>query len=207
MTQQERDTYQSVAGHSEGLYKEKGSKFIAHAWPVSNQDEIKARLEELRKQYYDARHHCYAWQLGKEGQPYRANDDGEPNHSAGDPILGQLRSFNVSDVLVVVVRYFGGTKLGVSGLINAYRTAAAEALEAATIVTKVLSQERGFTFQYPEMNEVMKLVKDFDLEIIAQDFAMSCAMTLRIRERDLVLVQDKLSKIDGLTFDEDEPNV
>ena len=154
------DTYYSIAGPAEGLYKEKGSKFLAFAYPVTSLDEIRERQEELRKQYYDARHHCYAYILGKDGEQWRANDDGEPNHSAGDPILGQIRSQELSDVLIVVIRYFGGTKLGVSGLIHAYKTAAAEALDNAEREEKILSTRCSFTFAYPDMNGVMKLVKD-----------------------------------------------
>lgn len=192
------DTYFSIAGRAEGFYKEKGSKFLAFAFPVSNQDEIKERLDELRKEYYDARHHCYAWVLGKEGDQWRANDDGEPNHSAGDPILGQIRSAELSDVLIVVIRYFGGTKLGVSGLITAYKTAAAEALQLAERVEKILSIQCTFTFSYPDMNGVMKLVKDFDLTIIHQHFEMECSMTLQIREGHAEAVLSKLSEIESV---------
>src|SRR5690606_39655528 len=135
------DTYLTIADHAEGLYYEKGSKFIALAYPVSDEEEIKSLLENIRKKYYDARHHCYAYRLGREGLVFRANDAGEPNHSAGDPILGQLRSYNITDVLIVVVRYFGGTKLGVGGLINAYKTAAADAIENSTIITKITDRK------------------------------------------------------------------
>lgn len=180
--EQATDTYSSIEEEAEGFYKEKGSKFIAHAFPITSEEEIKERLDELRKKYYDARHHCYAWIVGRDQDRYRANDDGEPNHSAGDPILGQIRSYSLSDVLIVVVRYFGGTKLGVGGLITAYKTAAADALEAATIITKTVMDTFEVHFTYPDMNEVMRAVKDFDAEVVSQDFGMDCQMTLRVRE-------------------------
>lgn len=170
------DTYRTIKRHSEGLYKEKGSKFIGIALPASSEEEVKEKLEELKKQYYDARHHCYAYTLGQKGQHVRANDDGEPNHSAGDPILGQIRSRELTNTLVVVVRYFGGTKLGVSGLINAYKTAAQEALDANKLVEVDITDKVLFKFAYEQMNDVMKLVKDFDLKINDQQFEMTCSL-------------------------------
>lgn len=165
-----KDFFFTLAKESESLYKEKGSKFIAIACRVDSIEEIKIKLEELRKSYYDARHHCYAYILGQEGQQVRANDDGEPNHSAGDPILGQIKSKKLTNTLVVVVRYFGGTKLGVSGLINAYKTAAEQALTSNKITKEDITDTLTFTFDYHEMNVVMKMVKELDINIIDQGY-------------------------------------
>ncbi|WP_347158060.1 IMPACT family protein [Pontibacter chitinilyticus] len=190
------DIYHTIAAPAEGLYKEKGSKFIALAYPVYSEEEVKEQLAELRKTYYDARHHCYAYSLGADKSRYRANDDGEPNHSAGDPILGQIRSADLSNVLVVVVRYFGGTKLGVSGLINAYKTAAADALAQATVVEKYETVLLQVHFQYPQMNEVMSLVKAYDLEMKAQEFALDCHLTLEVRRKLQEEITLKLEEMD-----------
>lgn len=175
-----QDSYLTISKNSEGLYKEKGSKFIALSFPVRSEEQVKEKLEEVKKTYYDARHHCYAYILGANGAQYRANDDGEPNHSAGDPILGQIKSRELTNTLVVVVRYFGGTKLGVSGLINAYKTSAAEALEQNKVVEKLITKSVKFIFPYEEMNEVMKLVSDFELEIINQQFEMECVLEAEV---------------------------
>jgi uncharacterized YigZ family protein len=171
-----QDSFLTIGQLAEGLYKEKGSKFIGLAFPVKTEDEVKERLEETRKTYYDARHHCYAYILGHEGTQFRANDDGEPNHSAGDPILGQIRSKELTNTLVIVVRYFGGTKLGVSGLINAYKTAAALALDNTSIEEKLITQTIKLQFPYEEMNEAMKLVNDFEMQITRQEFEMECSL-------------------------------
>ena len=171
-----QDSFLTIGQPAEGLYKEKGSKFIGLAFPVKTEDEVKERLEETRKTYYDARHHCYAYILGHEGTQFRANDDGEPNHSAGDPILGQIRSKELTNTLVIVVRYFGGTKLGVSGLINAYKTAAALALDNTSIEEKLITQTIKLQFPYEEMNEAMKLVNDFEMQITRQEFEMECSL-------------------------------
>jgi uncharacterized YigZ family protein len=179
------DTYLSIAQPTEALFKEKGSKFIAFAYPVENEQEIKEKLDVLRKKYYDATHHCYAYMLGKDKKNFRANDDGEPNGTAGLPILGQLKSKNITNVLVVVVRYFGGTKLGASGLVSAYKTAAAEALSQAIIIEKILTQSITFGFNYLQMNEVMKLIKEYELKILSQNFDSECQITLQVRE-DLI---------------------
>ena len=175
-----QDSYLTLSKNSEGLYKEKGSKFIALAFPVRTEEQVKEKLEEAKKTYYDARHHCYAYILGADGAQYRANDDGEPNHSAGDPILGQIRSRELTDTLVIVVRYFGGTKLGVSGLINAYKTSAAEALDQNEVVEKLITRSVKFNFPYEEMNEVMKLVNDFEMEITDQKFEMQCQLNAEV---------------------------
>tara|TARA_R110002049_G_scaffold29412_2_gene99887 strand:+ start:273 stop:908 length:636 start_codon:yes stop_codon:yes gene_type:complete len=193
-----KDTYFTISDPTEGLYKDKGSKFLAYAFPVANEDDIKERLEELRKKHYDARHHCYAWILGMDAENFRANDDGEPNHSAGDPILNQIRSFELSDVLVVVVRYFGGTKLGVSGLIQAYKEATREALQIAEKREVVLKTKLSFHFEYEAMNEVMRIVKDLDLEVLEQDFRQSCKLYCLIRNALIPQLESRLSYIPGL---------
>jgi uncharacterized YigZ family protein len=192
------DTYSTLQAPSEGLYKEKGSKFIALAYPVYTEEEIKDILAELRKKYYDARHYCYAYILGADKSRYRANDDGEPNHSAGDPILGQIRSAGLSNILVVVIRYFGGTKLGVSGLINAYKVATADALQHATIIEKYETTLLQAQYDYLQMNEVMSLVKEYDLEVREQQFELDCRLTLEIRKKLENEISEKLDGIEGV---------
>ena len=176
------DTYLTLAAPAEGIYREKGSRFLAFAAPVRTEGEVKEVLEKLKKKYYDASHHCYAYVLGADGTQYRANDAGEPNHSAGDPILGQIRSRGLTDLMVVVVRYFGGTKLGVSGLINSYRTAAAEALNAAPVVQKTVQVGLLLHFAYSATNAVMKVVKEYDLDITHQTFHTDCHLEVWVRQ-------------------------
>ncbi|NDK57087.1 IMPACT family protein [Pontibacter fetidus] len=187
-----QDTYRTIVAPTESIYKEKGSKFLAFAYPVFSEEDIKEHLVELRKKYFDARHHCYAYSLGADKSRYRANDDGEPNHSAGDPILGQIRSADLSNVLVVVVRYFGGTKLGVSGLINAYKTATADALSEATIIEKYETTLLQVRFEYPQMNDVMSLVKEYNLDVRNQQFELSCLLTIEVRKQLQTEVTAKL---------------
>jgi uncharacterized YigZ family protein len=175
------DTYRTIEAPVEGLYKEKGSKFIAKAYPVRSEEEVKEILQALRKEYFDARHHCYAYLLGADKATFRANDDGEPNHSAGDPILGQIRSAGLSNVLVVVIRYFGGVKLGVGGLIHAYKTATAEALAQAQGIERHETQLMTVQFAYEQMNDIMKVVKDLDVPVRAQDFNLDCRLTVEVR--------------------------
>ncbi|AKQ46288.1 Xaa-Pro dipeptidase [Rufibacter radiotolerans] len=175
------DTYRTIEAPVEGLYKEKGSKFIARAYPVRSEEEVKEILQALRKEYFDARHHCYAYLLGADKATYRANDDGEPNHSAGDPILGQIRSMGLSNVLVVVIRYFGGVKLGVGGLIHAYKTATAEALEQAQVIERHETQLLTVQFAYEQINDIMKVVKDLDVPVREQDFSLDCRLTVEVR--------------------------
>lgn len=176
------DTYKTIAGSSEGLYKEKGSKFLAFAYHVESEDEVKARLGELRKKYYDARHHCYAYSLGAKRTAIRMNDDGEPSGTGGKPIYGQLLSMDVTDVLVVVVRYFGGVLLGTSGLANAYKTAAREALETATVEERTVDDRYEVKFKYEQMNDVMKIVKDYGLTLKKQVFEMECSIEFAVRQ-------------------------
>lgn len=189
------DTFLTLKTTSEGLYKEKGSKFLAFAFPVNDESEVKEHLDMLKKKYYDARHHCYAYILGKDQEQFRANDDGEPNHSAGDPILGQIRSANLTNTLIVVVRYFGGTKLGVGGLITAYKTAAAEAISANEIITDIVTGKITFQFDYLDMNDVMRLIKDYDLQILQQQFDNTCRIRLRVRQALMEEVESKLADI------------
>jgi uncharacterized YigZ family protein len=193
-----QDTYRTIVAPTESIYKEKGSKFMAFAYPVYSEEDIKEHLAELRKKYFDARHHCYAYTLGADKSRYRANDDGEPNHSAGDPILGQIRSTDLSNVLVVVVRYFGGTKLGVSGLINAYKTATADALAEATIIEKHETVLLQVHFEYPQMNDVMSLVKEYNLDVRDQQFELSCLLIIEVRKQLQEEVTAKLGSIDGV---------
>jgi uncharacterized YigZ family protein len=197
-----KDTYLTIERSSEGFYKEKGSKFLAFAYPVEDEDAIKERIADLKKKFYDARHYCYAYIMGLEGDNYRANDDGEPGHSAGDPILGQIRSNNLTNTMVVVVRYFGGTKLGVSGLINAYKTAAASAIKNSQIVEKIIFEAVKIQFEYPHLNQVMKLIKDYGLQIIDQKLEMSCEMTIGVRlslEAELIEIIKKNQELTLLT--------
>jgi uncharacterized YigZ family protein len=194
------DTYRTIAAPAAGLYKEKGSKFIGLAYPVATEEEVKNIYAQLKKEYFDARHHCFAFVLGAAGSRYRANDDGEPNHSAGDPILGQIRSAGLTQVLVVVIRYFGGTKLGVSGLIQAYRQAAGEALAAARVVEKLETATLSITFDYGQMNAVMRLVKDFKLEVMKQDLGQRCCLVVVVRRSLAGQVQEKLAGISTSTL-------
>ena len=174
------DRYRSIEAPSTGVYKDNGSKFLAFAFPVETEDQAKEHIAALRKEYFDARHHCYAYRLGLDGATWRANDDGEPSSTAGRPILGQLLSAELSDILVVVVRYFGGVKLGVPGLIKAYKTATAEAIAAARIVEKTACATCRIGFDYTRMNDVMKIVKEWNLQILSQQFENDCEITVRV---------------------------
>ena len=196
------DTYKTIVGQAEGIYTEKRSKFIAIALPVRTIDEIKAHLEVYQKKYYDARHVCYAYMLGHERKDFRANDNGEPSGTAGKPILGQINSNELTDILIIVVRYFGGIKLGTSGLIVAYKPAAAEAIAAATIIEKTVDEEVTFYFEYPFMNDVMRIVKEEEPEIISQGYDMDCNMTLRIRQSMMPKLRARLEKVETLRFEE-----
>lgn len=195
------DTYLTLAKTAEGLYKEKGSKFFAYAYPVRSEDDVKECLQGLRKEHHTARHHCYAYRLGHKKDVYRANDDGEPSNSAGKPILGQLQSFDVTDVLIVVVRYFGGTKLGVGGLITAYKTAAKEALESGNIVERTVQHHYAIHFEYAQMSDVMKIVKDEKLEQIKQVFELQCLLEVSVRLSVADNVVAKLEKVEGVELE------
>lgn len=176
------DIYKSISSPSEGLYKELGSRFIAKAYPVEGEDEVKAIVDSLKKEYHDARHHCYAYRIGPAGSIWRANDDGEPSGSAGRPILGQIDSAGLSDVLVVVIRYFGGIKLGVPGLIRAYKTATTDALCQATVIEKIAGSWYRIGFGYERMPQVMKVIKDLDLPQRNRNFDNSCSLEVRVRD-------------------------
>lgn len=196
------DTYLTVARLSEGLYKEKMSKFISFAVPVSTLDEAKEAIARYQKEYYDARHVCWAYMLGAARTEYRVNDNGEPSGTAGKPILGQINSFGLTNVLIVVVRYFGGIKLGTSGLIEAYRAAAAEAIRANEIVECLVEEDVRIFFEYPFMNDVMRIVKEENATIISQYFDLDCDMTLRQRRTMLPRLRERLSKVESLRFPE-----
>jgi uncharacterized YigZ family protein len=196
------DKYLTINAPSEGLYKEKGSKFIAFAIPVSNVEQIKEILEEKRKEHHDARHVCYAYILGVDKADYRSNDDGEPSGTAGRPILGSLLSAGVTNVLIAVVRYFGGTKLGTSGLINAYKVASADALENAEIIEKTVDEEIHISFDYLVMNDVMKIIKDVAPQVLSQQFDNNCNMVLSIRKGDAPNLTERLKKVESLIIEE-----
>jgi len=192
------DIYLTISQPSEGIYKEKGSKFIAYAYPVRNEDEIKEHLANLRKEHHTARHHCYAWKLGMDDNHWRANDDGEPGNSAGKPIHGQILSKSLTNVLIVVVRYFGGTKLGVGGLMTAYKSAAEDALNHATIVEKQLMAHHLVSFDYSAMNEVMSCLKNLEAEQYNQEFALQCQLKASIALGKAEILTEQLSKISGV---------
>jgi hypothetical protein len=176
-----KDSYKSIATPAKGLFKDNGSRFIALSYPVESEGEVKAIVDSLKKEYHDARHHCYAYRIGHLGQKYRANDDGEPSSSAGRPILGQIDSNGLSDILIVVVRYFGGIKLGIPGLIRAYKTASADAIANSEIIEKTAYTRYRLDFGYMSMNAVMTLLKDFDLVMENQDFGMRCVLETSVR--------------------------
>lgn len=181
----EKDTYKTITKASkEVLFKDKNSKFFGFAFPVLSEDDVKSKLELLKKQHHAARHWCYAYQIGTEDLSYRANDDGEPNNSAGMPIYGQIQSFDVTNVLVVVVRYFGGVKLGVGGLINAYKTAAQLALESSKIVTKTINKTYLIKFDYKNMNKVMRVIKEKQLKIVDQKLELDCQIQISVRKKE-----------------------
>lgn len=196
------DTYKSISVRSEGLFKDRGSKFIGIAVPVETEDEVKEALEAIRKEYYDARHHCYAYRLKFDHSLWRVNDDGEPSSSAGRPIFGQIQSYDLTNILIVVVRYFGGTKLGVPGLINAYRTAAKEAIEDNTIEDRIVYHQYDIHYEYAAMNDVMKIIKDESLEQLETQFDLKCRIRLKIRMRDSERITEKLGKINTLKIEE-----
>ncbi len=197
------DTYKTITALAEGIYTEKRSKFIAMALPVRTLEEIKGHLEKYQKQYYDARHVCYAYMLGHERKDFRANDNGEPSGTAGKPILGQINSNELTDILIVVVRYFGGIKLGTSGLIQAYKAAAAEAIAAAEIIEKTVDDDIEIAFEYPFMNDVMRIVKEEEPQIVSQSYDMDCLMRLRIRRSMMPRLHERLSKVETLRIIEE----
>ncbi len=194
------DEYKTLKGSSEGVFKDRGSRFIAKACPVENVEEVKEILLSLRKEYHDARHHCYAYIIGTDEENWRANDDGEPSGSAGNPILGQIRSFGLTNVLIVVIRYFGGTLLGVGGLINAYRNAARAAIESNSIITKTVKVRYQLKFPYLSLNSVMKLLKDEGLTQENQEFDNECMIIVSFRHSIETKVTERLGMIDDLSY-------
>jgi len=194
------DTYRTLTNISKTIYTEKRSKFIAYAIPVQSVEQVKSEIEKLRKEYYDARHVCWAYMLGADRKEFRSNDDGEPSGTAGKPILGQINSNELTDILIAVVRYFGGTKLGTSGLIVAYREAAAESISEAEIIEKTVDMQVSFGFEYPFMNDVMKITKDLEPSILNQSYDSNCLMTLQIRKAKFDELKNRLEKVESLIF-------
>ena len=188
------DEYKTISRTSEGAYSELRSKFLAFAHPVTTVEEAMAVVEQYQKKFYDARHVCWAYMLGPEREVFRSNDNGEPSGTAGKPILGQINSFGLTDVVVMVVRYFGGVKLGTSGLIVAYRTAAAEALSNASIVVRTVDEDYTFSFEYPFMTAVMKVVREMDARIVSQTYDMDCSMTVSLRKGKMDELKEKVRK-------------
>jgi uncharacterized YigZ family protein len=188
------DSYKSISALSTGIYKDSGSKFLSFALPVKSEEEVKSELTKIKKEYFDATHHCYAYRIGIKGDIWRMNDDGEPSSSAGRPIYGQLLSNELSDTLVVVVRYFGGTKLGIPGLIKAYKTATAEALEQAVIVEKIVKERYELSFEYPDMNNVMRIVKEYNIIPQESRFDIGCSIVTEVRIRDAKQFLKKLKE-------------
>lgn len=195
------DSYLTIEAPAEAVYKERSSKFLAYAYPVTDEEQIREHLDSLRKRYYDATHHCYAWRLGPKGEQFRANDDGEPSGTAGRPILGQLLSNSLTDCLIVVVRYFGGTKLGVPGLIAAYKDSAAEVIAASRVVERTVDVAMRIEFPYVVMNDVMRIVKEEQPAIRGQEFDNLCTMRLAIRASRAESLTGKLKKVEGLSLD------
>ncbi|MEL7586362.1 MAG: YigZ family protein [Prolixibacteraceae bacterium] len=192
------DSYLTIEKASEGMFKDKGSKFLAFAYPVESEDKIREYIQKLRKEHHAARHHCFAWRLGAAMEHFRSNDDGEPSSSAGKPILGQIQRLGLTDVLIVVVRYFGGTLLGVGGLIKAYGEAAADALSHATIITRIVKIPFCIHFDYLQMNAVMKIFKEKDLPQIKSDFNLRCSICSSARQSEVGLILSLFSQIEGV---------
>jgi uncharacterized YigZ family protein len=196
-----QDTFKTIKDISKGIYTEKRSKFLAFAIPVESIEDIKTIVAKYQKDYYDARHVCYAYMIGPERNDFRANDNGEPSGTAGKPILGQINSNELTNILIIIVRYFGGIKLGTSGLIVAYKQAAAEAIANAEIIEKTVDEDIAFMFEYPFLNEVMRVVKEENPQIVSQGYDSDCTMTLRIRKGLIPKLKSRLEKIDTLRFD------
>jgi len=189
------DSYKTIAKPAEGSYSEKRSKFLAYAFPVQNEEEVKQRLAEIQKKHWDARHHCYAYILGPHKDAYRLNDNGEPSGTAGRPIYGQLLSKDLTNTLVIVVRYFGGIKLGVSGLQNAYKVAAREALDAAVIEERTIQETFSVTFEYVKMNDIMQILKDPEVQVLDRQSYLQCIYTISVRQRDADRITSALRKV------------
>lgn len=199
------DCYKSILEPSTGIYKDNGSKFLAFAYPVTSEDEIKPLVQQLKKEYFDARHHCYAYRIGHTGAIWRMNDDGEPSSTAGRPIYGQILSSELSDILVVVVRYFGGIKLGVPGLIRAYKTSTADAIANATIIEKIATEPYRIIFDYFQMNPVMKRLKDMGLAPSNQQFDLNCSLRVDVRLNNIDNFLEAFDKLEGCRIEKIEP--
>ncbi len=198
------DTYLTIDTPSEGLYKEKMSKFLAFAEPCRTLEQAKEIVTRYKKEYFDARHVCWAYMLGADRLTFRSNDDGEPSGTAGKPILGQINSFNLTDLCVIVVRYFGGIKLGTSGLIDAYKIAAQEALNAAQVVEKIIEEQLTVHFEYPLMGEAMRIVKEEDATVLSQDFQMDCRLTLSLRKAGMARMRQRFENTYGISIVEND---
>jgi len=196
----ESDIYYTIKNSSQGIYKEKGSRFLAFAFPIKSSDEVKPIIERIRKEHHEARHHCYAYMTGKERLNYRSNDDGEPSGTAGRPILGQINSAGLTDLLIVVSRYFGGTLLGVSGLINAYRSAAADAISNAEIIECTLKEYYEIVYPYISMNDVMRILKEEGVEQSDQAFDLECKVCINFRVSSKERILKRIERVDGLSF-------
>lgn len=197
------DNYKTIAAPAEGYYTEKRSRFLAFALPVRTEEEVKEQIDGFRKRYHDARHVCWAYMLGVARDRFRINDDGEPSSTAGKPILGQIHSNGLTDILLVVVRYFGGTELGTGGLTAAYRMAAAQALAAARIETRTVDEDMTLSFEYPHLNGVMRVVKEMQPRILSHSFEMRCRMTLRIRQGDVRTLKNRLLEVESVRIETD----
>lgn len=195
------DTYKTIEKKSTGYFKDKGSKFFAYAYPLKEESEVKGIVATLKKEHHSARHHCYAWRIGSEEIRMRANDDGEPSSTAGKPILGQLQSYGVTNILVVVVRYFGGTLLGVSGLINAYKNATVDVLDNADIVAKRIESIFELKFEYPLLNTVMNMLKQGKYEIETTDFKESCRLIFKTRKSEAGIAQELFENVYGVKIE------
>lgn len=197
------DIYKTISKPSIGeLFKDKNSKFIGYAFPVENEEDVKTHIEEVKKEHHSARHWCYAYQLGTENISFRANDDGEPNNSAGMPIYGQIQSFEVTNVLVIVVRYYGGVKLGVGGLINAYKTGAQLALEASDIIEKTINKNFSLKFEYKNMSKVMRILKEHQIEITKQTLELDCLLEISVRKGNISKIFEIFDQFYGVEIDE-----
>jgi uncharacterized YigZ family protein len=196
----ESDTYKTIVTYSQGIYKEKGSRFIAMAYPVTSPEEIKSILAKIRKEHFNAKHHCYAYMLGLKRLTWRVNDDGEPSGTAGKPILGQINSYNLTNILIVVSRYFGGTLLGVSGLINAYRAAAATAIKNAEITEQTIQKFYELTFPYSSANDVMRIIKEENTGQSHQNFDLTCTIIVNFRLSAGSRILNRFSRIEGLKY-------
>lgn len=201
MSKMTHDSYKTIKKPAQGLFKDRGSKFLSFAWPVSTEDDIREKLGLLRQKFHDARHHCYAWRLGEQEQSFRANDDGEPSNTAGKPILGQIQKYDLTNILIVVVRYFGGTLLGTGGLVNAYREAAADALANAEIVTRTVDEVFDIKFPYSSLNMVMKVLKQENTFLIEQDFSAICRIRIRLPLKISGIVTGRLKRIENVSVE------